>query len=71
MGIVGMSQTSVYELMNEWIDSDELRTTRAIFCRATIYKKVEEKSKQCDAPENLDVVLHANVSSLEVTIRYL
>ena len=47
------------------------KATRAIFCRATIYKKVEEKSKQCDAPENLDVVLHANVSSLEVTIRYL
>ncbi|ORE12473.1 hypothetical protein BCV71DRAFT_240091 [Rhizopus microsporus] len=51
--------------------SDQKKATRAIFCRATIYKKVEEKSKQCDAPENLDVVLHANVSSLEVTIRYL
>lgn len=31
MGIVGMSQTSVYELMNEWIDSDELRSIQILF----------------------------------------
>ncbi|CEG83006.1 hypothetical protein RMATCC62417_16989 [Rhizopus microsporus] len=76
--------------MNEWLDSEELRSVQALLhlketnLTTFVKKKLLEqfsvvqsstrelrrKLKQCDAPDDLDVVLHANVSSLEATIRY-